>query len=196
MKINEIRYIQGAGYDDPERVEIDVEKDGQQDIVDAPVGNLIDGLKRFKLRSGGDVELDVKTRIKVLRAVATEREKLLAEYKTKTRQGWEDSGLGNFDEYCQPGDTVDEAMVDYFRDVVPPATNRSNLVQCGEPHSHEPDPDKDGRFRATYSTFERQGSAWRFCGECFAGQTVNRAARPSRIEKAIAYIEAQAKRKE
>ena len=92
----------------------------------------------------------------------------------KTMSGWEDSDADSFMDYCNPGDFVDDDIVDYFLNVVPPVTFEAGFVQCGEAISHKPDPDKEGRYRATYATFVQEGDGWKFCGECFAGQTESR----------------------
>ena len=72
------------------------------------------------------------------------------------------------------GDLVDEAVVNYFMDLLPPVTMRRGCSQVGEPHSHKIDP-KTGRARATYATFKYVANElWEYCGNCFAGETVER----------------------
>ena len=53
----------------------------------------------------------------------------------------------------------------------PPTTNRANLMQSGEPSDHRMDP-RVGRMRPTYTTFERRGGQWYYCGRCFEGDAV------------------------
>ncbi|WP_168121914.1 hypothetical protein [Paenibacillus sp. HB172176] len=77
----------------------------------------------------------------------------------KTYANWR----GDLDDYLQVGDEVDEEMVDYFLNILPPACWTSNLVQTGEPHHHI-------GGRATYSTFRREGSHWYYAGHCYRGQ--------------------------
>lgn len=83
----------------------------------------------------------------------------------------EDWGLaGNFDKAASPGDAVEVEIVEEFLNVVPPATNRAGLVQCGEPVSFEKDP-RTGDHKPTYTTFRREDSQWYYCGNCFIGET-------------------------
>lgn len=63
-----------------------------------------------------------------------------------------------FTEFAKVGDTVDDELHDYFMEVVPPITNSSTCLQCGEPYSHN----ENG---ATYITFERLlGCEWTYAG--------------------------------
>jgi hypothetical protein len=85
----------------------------------------------------------------------------------KTFANWK-NGLT---QYLKIGDLVDEEMVNYFIDVLPPATFNSNLIQIGEPYSHEKD--SNGNYRATYSTLKNTCEGWEYCGNCFRGDTKN-----------------------
>lgn len=71
-----------------------------------------------------------------------------------------------------PGDAVAEEIVEDIRDALPPTTNRMNLMQSGEPCDHRMDP-RTGRFRATYTTFQRRDGQWYYCGRCFEGDAVS-----------------------
>ena len=53
---------------------------------------------------------------------------------------------------------------------LPPTTLRGDLVQAGEPYSHQYDPEDD-RWRATYTTFAKVDGEWTYCGKCFVGKT-------------------------
>jgi hypothetical protein len=77
----------------------------------------------------------------------------------KTYKNWK----GNLENYLQPGDVVDEEMVNYFIDVLPPAYMNSNLVQMGEPYSHV-------NGKATYSTVYRKDGNWIYAGHCHVGK--------------------------
>ncbi len=77
----------------------------------------------------------------------------------KTYQEWK----GSLKNYLTIGDRVDDEMYYHFLNVMPPATNRSNLLQVGEPYSHV-----DGK--ATYTTFFHDGISWVYMGECFRGE--------------------------
>jgi hypothetical protein len=71
----------------------------------------------------------------------------------------------SFGDYVAVGETVDDAMVDYFRDVVPPAWFTSSMLQVGEAYAHV-----DGK--PTFTTFTKLSEgAWRYCGTCYIGQT-------------------------
>lgn len=89
--------------------------------------------------------------------------------KIVTMKDWE--AARSFDQAAKPGDLVDEAIVWEFLNCLPPVTNRRNLMQCGEPYSHEEDPET-GRWRATYATFHRTEEGWVYCGNCFAGEII------------------------
>lgn len=81
----------------------------------------------------------------------------------KTYAEWK----GNLDEYLQIGDVVDEEMVEYFYNVLPPATMTRQLVQIGEPHSHV-------NGRATYATVMKTEKGWVYAGHCHRGETENK----------------------
>lgn len=40
----------------------------------------------------------------------------------KTIDGWCKSDCGSWDEYCKPGEVVDEGVADYFLNILPPRT--------------------------------------------------------------------------
>lgn len=80
----------------------------------------------------------------------------------KTYKGWKSGDLDNF---IYAGDEVDQEMVNYCTDVVPPITYHSHLVQMGEPFSHI-------NGRATYITFYKEDGRWYYAGHCHAGEHV------------------------
>lgn len=89
--------------------------------------------------------------------------------KIKTLQDWEKKG-GNFTDFCKVGDKVDKGIVDYFVDVLPPITWRTDLVQCGEPYGHRDNP-KTGSWEAMYITFAKNDNGqWYYAGICFLNQ--------------------------
>lgn len=89
--------------------------------------------------------------------------------KIKTLQDWEKKG-GNFTDFCKVGDKVDKGIVDYFVDVLPPITWRTDLVQCGEPYGHRDNP-KTGRWEAMYITFAKNDNGqWYYAGIGFLNQ--------------------------
>ena len=81
----------------------------------------------------------------------------------KTYADWNGSGK-DLSQFLAIGDAVDEQMYYYFLEVLPPATNLSNLIQIGEPNSHV-------NNRPTFSTLKRVNGQWIYCGHCHRGQT-------------------------
>ena len=97
--------------------------------------------------------------------------------KLPTEQGGDDDVNGNknlsagdFSKAAQPGDYVEERIVDDMRDVLPPAKMERGFLQVGEPYSHEFDPET-GHWRGTFPTFVKEGQNWKYCGNCFIGKT-------------------------
>ena len=91
------------------------------------------------------------------------------EYKVKDQSDW----CGDFNEDFKPGEYVDQEIVDYFRDVLPPRSMAPGYLQVGEPYNHMPD--QEGKYRATYNTFTSAAlGVWKYCGHCFAGEMKHR----------------------
>lgn len=141
-----------------EAVEAEVHKHGQY-YTTCVIGvySLTSGIKAFPCGIGDDYELKGEELVQVLGFIQKQREAITSRYPVKTYEGWEKSGLPTFDDYCKPGDTVDEAMTDYFMNCVPPVSMSSSCAQGGEAHSHVPD--GKNRYRATYPTFVRLSSS-------------------------------------
>lgn len=91
-----------------------------------------------------------------------------AERRIVTYSDWE--AAGDFSKAAQPGDYVEERIVDDMRDVLPPAKMERGFLQVGEPYSHEFDPET-GHWRGTFPTFVKEGQNWKYCGNCFIGKT-------------------------
>lgn len=87
-----------------------------------------------------------------------------------TYKDWESART--LEKAMQPGDYAADEIVAALRDALPPTWYDSSFFQLGEPYSHRRDP-KTGILRATYSTFSRDETGWRYCGHCFPGQTKN-----------------------
>ena len=180
--------------DSREIVEFDISKRGQYIttcVVD--VSLLLCGILSFPCGNGDDVRLTGQQQLDILEFVQRQRAKLTSGIEVKTMESWYGSGL-NFDDYCFPGDTVGEDIVDYFVNVVPPVTLRYDCVQAGEEHSSEPD--DSGKYRATYTTFHRTGDGrCRFDGYCFKGENQNRVEKTysqQRFEKRLAEARKEA----
>ena len=71
----------------------------------------------------------------------------------KTLKGWEESGK-NWDDFCKPGELVDEDVYWYFLNILPPRNMGAGYLQVGEPYDSRLNP-KTGKYMATYSTFVR-----------------------------------------
>lgn len=91
-----------------------------------------------------------------------------SERRIVTYSDWE--AAGDFSKAAQPGDYVEERIVDDMRDVLPPAKMERGFLQVGEPYSHEFDPET-GHWRGTFPTFVKEGQNWKYCGNCFIGKT-------------------------
>lgn len=149
---------------------------------------LLCGINKAQYGNGCSVELEPRQRYDILKLVQEEREKIITATSPKSQQSWHDSGLGQFGEYFRVGDEVTEELVDYFMDLLPPAYMGYGMLQVGEPYSHENDPDT-GKWRATYTTFVKSEGKWRYVGECFYKQEINRVKNHDRVAKALAEAE-------
>jgi hypothetical protein len=87
--------------------------------------------------------------------------------EVKTYANWET----DLSEYLQIGNIVDDEMVEYAYNVLPPATMNGSMVQIGEPYSHRED--ETGKWRATYATFVKTEAGWTYAGHCFRGRYEN-----------------------
>lgn len=91
------------------------------------------------------------------------------ELKLKTLKDWKEE---KWDDFCKPGDLVDEDIYWHFLNILPPRSMRSGYLQVGEPNDSRLNP-KTGRYASTYMTFVKvKEGAWRYCGNCFAGETI------------------------
>lgn len=91
----------------------------------------------------------------------------------KTIDGWCKSDCGSWDEYCKPGEVVDEGVADYFLNILPPRTMKMGYFQVGEPHSTAVNP-KTKRYSETYATFLKVGKGmWEYRGHYFAGENMD-----------------------
>lgn len=67
------------------------------------------------------------------------------------------------------GDYVEEEIVDYLMNCLPPRCSRSDCCQIGEPFNHKTD--ENGVAQPTFGTFKKVAeNTWEFCGYCFAGE--------------------------
>lgn len=101
---------------------------------------------------------------------------------TKTMKDWHESKIGSFDQFCKPGDIVGEDIVNEFLNSVPPVTHYETFIQAGEPYSHELDIE-DNKFKATYTTFEKEKGHWIYKGNCFKNKNMDQTYKLPYIEK-------------
>lgn len=148
---------------------------------------LLCGVASFPCGSGDDVKLTLEQQRDILLLIQEERGKLIHKAGPKSLADWQNSGLRTFEEYFLPGDTVTEDLVDYFTNIMPPQTMWNNLVQAGEPYSHERD--VNGMPRATFLTFSKQDGQWYFAGYCFSKETKNQVTRRGRLAAKIFDIQ-------
>ncbi len=87
----------------------------------------------------------------IVKKEATERK------MQKTYNGWVASEI-SLSKYLMPGDIVDELIIDYVLECLPPVTWTETIIQMGEAYSS----DKNGRL--TYITFEKIGQDWVYTG--------------------------------
>lgn len=96
--------------------------------------------------------------------------------EVKTLYGWSEfydtTGKGSWYDYAEIGDTVSEDVVDNFLNMLPPRSMKYGYVQVGEAYNHVED--ENGTVRATYMTFAKLDGVWKYCGNCFAGEIVDR----------------------
>lgn len=161
----ETEYFVGDGY-----AHVRLKYDDQD--IDVDVSQMLNGGRIFKNTKGEKVELGITQRYAVFQSAIIEQDKLKYTDKCKTLDEWTDSGAIDFDSYVGVGDEVDEAIVDNFLEMLPPAYHTSKLMQMGEPHEHLPN--ENGKFCPTYMTFEHTDNKWYFRGYCFYGETQNR----------------------
>lgn len=94
----------------------------------------------------------------------------------KTLKGWcefsDRTGKESIYDYLRVGDIVAEDIVDNFMNMLPPRAMSSGYLQIGETYSHVYDNSR--ALRPTYMTFAKCDGQWRFYGNCFAYETVDR----------------------
>lgn len=72
----------------------------------------------------------------------------------KTYQDWGEHQT--LTSYLNPGDEVDQEMVNYFCGTLPPQTMTSTVIQIGEPHDHFRD--RHRHLRPIFATIQRTGN--------------------------------------
>lgn len=88
-----------------------------------------------------------------------------------TMQMWADAG--SFEKVARPGDSVDEEIVEQFRNSVPPMFNGRTYMQAGEPVAHVLSKELK-LYAPVYTTFlyDENESLWRYIGDCFRHEKI------------------------
>ena len=180
-------YFRGT-QDSAERVEFDY--GAATCCVNADM--LICGVAKHPCTNGDVYDLSIIEQLQILYCIREERGKVIHVNKPKSLKDWQDSGLRTLEDYLRPGDAVTEDFVEHFVNIMPPTTCRSNLVQSGEPFSHERD--DNGHYLPTFDTFYKRDGEWYFIGWCFARDLTNRVENPDRLARKIADLEDKVKR--
>ncbi len=186
MKTGEMRYYRGSA-SSAETIDFSLENENGDYITTCVINCnlLIANVRSFPCGDGDDYTLDPGEYLKALLFVQEQRKAITDRYPVKTYKGWQESGLPFFEDYCRPGDEVDEEMVEYFINSVPPVSLSSNCTQAGETYDAAVD-ESTGRRQCTYTTFHIIGEGrWKFDGYCFRKENVNRSARQTRLEQMI-----------
>lgn len=84
----------------------------------------------------------------------------------KTYEQWSESKK-DLSEFFQIGDLVDEEIVDFCLNVLPPKTWNNSVIQIGEAVDFV-------EGKQTYSTLKNTPEGWTWAGTCHRGQTENK----------------------
>lgn len=168
MELKHYKYVPRSG-DRQEQVECEVYENGTlKTTCFMDVECLFSGIYRYGCEDNTGITLTLQEINEIFDFLHDEHERVRSSYPVKTYEGWLESGFRSFAYFCYPGDTVDEAMVSYFMDIVPPKLYRSACSQSGEPTDMV-------NGRAIYPTFHRIGKGlWKFDGYCFYGENTDR----------------------
>lgn len=182
--MEEYRYIKGSKTTG-ELIELINDK---QPVCFINVQLLLSGVKTFVGKENEDVSLSEEQRLAALKALKDGRRRITDSYAIKTLDGWHESGLPNFEDFCFPGDVVDSALVSELINCVPPLLMRFSCTQAGEPFSQVKT--KSGIYKDTYPTFHKVGqNKWIFDGYCFYEENENRVVWKSRADQILERIE-------
>lgn len=195
MWITELRYIHGSR-ENPEAIEVEWRfGDGTTAAATVNVNLFLCRVWKHTCKDGTEHRFGVDERLRILKFLRGERQKIRDQSPVKTYAAWTASGLPTFEDFCFPGDEVDEEMVNHFLSCVPPTSNSPGYVQCGEPYDMQKD--ASGRSRSTYATFvDKYGgerSKWVFLGYCFKGEFENRRPAKTHLDALIEEAEADVK---
>ncbi|MCD7811287.1 MAG: hypothetical protein LUG91_05475 [Ruminococcus sp.] len=190
--MNEYRYLKGSE-EHRESVEFDLcgSENNTPTTCVIDVDLLLCGVEIAPCGNGDDIELTQKQIAEILQFVKVERERIITATTPKSYESWQESGIGQFEEYFRVGDEVTEELVDYFMNLLPPTFMNYGMLQVGEPYSSELDPDTN-KWKYTYTTFAKSEGKWKYVGECFYKQNINRIKYLDRLELALTEIKKEA----
>lgn len=104
------------------------------------------------------------------------KEDFIMDTEIKTLDGWREfsdrTGRESIYDYLCKGDIVSEDIVGSFMNTLPPRAMSYGYLQVEEPHSYVYD--IDHRLRPVFMTFAKSDGHWRFYGNCFAYETVDK----------------------
>lgn len=115
----------------------------------------------------------------------------LEEKHIKRLEEWHNSKAETFTDFCKPGDIVEQRIVDYFINSLPPIYFGENFVQAGGAFDHRLDKE-DNLVKPIYTTFEKENGNWVYKGNCFRGKNEDMTYADSPINKEfkkVGYIE-------
>ncbi|MBD7916423.1 hypothetical protein H9660_14865 [Clostridium sp. Sa3CUN1] len=122
-----------------------------------------------KYGSWDDLDLDSPLLMKVFNLFEKAIHKIFNLKKIKTYKEWK----GDITDYLNINDIVDNEIIEYFRNVLPPKTDNSYMLQGGEAYDHVLD-DKANKYKAIYITFNNENGNWIYKGICFIGENTDR----------------------
>lgn len=95
---------------------------------------------------------------------------IIVENNIKSIQGWKDSKEDYLTDYLHIGDRVDQSIVDYFINTLPPIVWNSGIIQMGERYS------SDCKGNGTYLTIAKDElfGNWIYKGACLVRETINK----------------------
>lgn len=116
-----------------------------------------------------DLELDNPLLIKVFNLFEKAIHNIFNIKKIKTYKELK----GDITEFLNINDIVDNEIIEHFRNVLPPKTDTSYMLQCGDAYDHILD-DKTNKYKGVYITFNKENGNWIYKGVCFIGDNINR----------------------
>lgn len=97
----------------------------------------------------------------------------------KTLDGWnkytDRTGRKSISDYLNVGDIVSDDMFGYFLNIMPPRSLSYGYLQVGEAYDYVYDVSR--QLRPIYMTFAKANSYWRYYGNCFVSETIDKSYR-------------------